>query len=124
MRITDWSSDVCSSDRYHHPVQPGHGVGQRHRSPTGLPELGKLAGAAEFAKATAQVEGDDLMPPRQPGLPAPHCLARQAGQGRAEAPRQPPQHRKHRKSDAEGTSWSVRVGLGMRHLIKKKKTIT
>src|SRR3546814_18272832 len=40
----------------HHPVQPGHGVGQRHSSPTGLPELGKLAGAAEFAQATAQVE--------------------------------------------------------------------
>src|SRR3546814_3995794 len=79
MRISDWSSDVCSSDLLfgvigpiravqppfrsrasrddHHPVQPGHGVGQRHRSPTGLPELGKLAGAAEFAKATAQVEG-------------------------------------------------------------------
>src|SRR3546814_2287716 len=105
MRISDWSSDVCSSDLLfgvigpiravqppfrsrasrddHHPVQPGHGVGQRHRSPTGLPELGKLAGAAEFAKATAQVEGEDLMPPRQPGLPAPHCLARQADPGGA-----------------------------------------
>src|SRR3546814_10345348 len=69
MRISDWSSDVCSS------------------------ELGKLAGAAEFAKATAQVEGEDLMPPRQPGLPAPHCLARQAGPGGAAAQRQPPQHR-------------------------------
>src|SRR3546814_10354945 len=69
MRISDWSSDVCSSD------------------------LGKLAGAAEFAKATAQVEGEDLMPPRQPGLPAPHCLARQAGPGGAAAQRQPPQHR-------------------------------
>src|SRR3546814_14884113 len=36
----------------HHPVQPGHGVGQRHRSPTGLTELGKLAGSAELAKPT------------------------------------------------------------------------
>src|SRR3546814_260569 len=61
MRISDWSSDVCSSDL--------------------------------FAKATAQVEGEDLMPPRQPGLPAPHCLARQAGPGGAAAQRQPPQHR-------------------------------
>src|SRR3546814_12792956 len=58
----------------HHPVQPGHGVGQRHGSPTGLPELGKLAGAAEFAKATAPVEGEDILPHPQPGQPAPHCL--------------------------------------------------
>src|SRR3546814_20846436 len=33
------------------------------------------------------------MPPRQPGLPAPHCLARQAGPCGAAAQRQPPQHR-------------------------------
>src|SRR3546814_14729048 len=49
-----------SSRDDHHPVQPGHGVGQRHRSPTGLPELGKLAGAAEFAKARSEEHTSEL----------------------------------------------------------------
>src|SRR3546814_18995249 len=111
MRISDWSSDVCSSDLCeigpiravqppfrsrasrddHHPVQPGHGVGQRHISPTGLSELVKLAGAAEFAKATAQVEGENPMPPRQPGLQPQPWLASQADPGDARAQRPPAQ---------------------------------
>src|SRR3546814_17687761 len=90
MRISDWSSDVCSSDlqrvvrhglRAQRGVLAGRGAGGR--------PLRRLAGRGLFRRVDVQ-PGD----------------RRQQGD---------------RKSVVEGKSVSVRVDLGGRRIIKKKK---
>src|SRR3546814_8250189 len=88
MRISDWSSDVCSSDLHRQHHQPGHderAIG--HRADLAHPAADRRAEDDEIERG-----GDH----RQD----------QAGD---------------RKSIVEGKSVSVRVDLGGRRIIKKKK---
>src|SRR3546814_17235573 len=94
MRISDWSSDVCSSDLY-------------------------LALADDPALIRAQIEGglgrhEDIFGRRPTGVWAPECSYRPAG------PVADPTL--DRTSVVEGKSVSVRVDLGGSRLIKQKKT--
>src|SRR3546814_13082554 len=106
MRISDWSSDVCSSDLPSDSLPlhlPPHGL---HRSPPvrrlDSGELGNVEpglfehrlGMAERPKAVA-------------AMICPH-------------PRRPDAAERDRKSVVEGKSVSVRVGLGGRRTIYKK----
>src|SRR3546814_16196829 len=88
MRISDWSSDVCSSDlrRAGRPQYPRLSVARRAR-----PARGHAAGARDLRHAQLAAE---------PGS----------------------RHRADRKSVVEGKSVSVRVTLGGRRIIKKKKS--
>src|SRR3546814_19171523 len=92
MRISDWSSDVCSSDL----------------PPPSEPEI-----------------------PRACRYPTPHGISAVAARDRRQTPR-PDQPRRHpplshrvplrdRKSVVSGQSVSVRVDLGGRRIIKKKR---
>src|SRR3546814_14128253 len=111
MRISDWSSDVCSSDlgtpalgRLARPgidqVEgiPRHGL--RSRGDGGARLAGIMGAAEEFQ----HIRIEALHADRQPV---------DAGRGKGD-----------RKSVVSGTSVSVRVDLGGRRIIKKKKTIT
>src|SRR3546814_13005463 len=97
MRISDWSSDVCSSDlAVAHLEQAGEsGRGLDHIVVRGL------AGVAAMAAVADRSGVDD------PGVELPHGL-----EGEAEL---------DRKSVVLGKSGSVRVDLGGRSIIKKKK---
>src|SRR3546814_20705823 len=87
MRISDWSSDVCSSDLIGHPARVPRPRGpRRNRSKS-------TAGWWEWVC---------------PGRPR-HRARRRLHQGR------------DRKSVVSGKSVSVRVALGGRRIIKKKK---
>src|SRR3546814_11675511 len=91
MRISDWSSDVCSSDL----GRPG--ARRRHlgaRAPAGAAQLRRL-GAAQGLQPAVQPR---LAGVREGGRPG------------------------DRKSVVKGTSVSVRVDLGGRRILKKKKT--
>src|SRR3546814_16981257 len=104
MRISDWSSDVCSSDLYY------RGSAERRalrRSPR-LRRLGKLsawdsAGPRRSRRGYAR---------RSPCGSSPDCRHRRSG----------PQYpwSCDRKSVVWGKSVSVRVDLGGRRIIKKK----
>src|SRR3546814_17838875 len=82
MRISDWSSDVCSSDLGRGDRVPAAGRRDRHR-----------AGARPAQAGAGQGQG-------------------RGGKDRAQA---------DRKSVVSGKSVSVRVDLGGRRIIKKKK---
>src|SRR3546814_16060006 len=94
MRISDWSSDVCSSDLLWRPSGAGRG---RHRDAEDLRGAGHRLACSRRGTA----------------LP-----------GRAAAFRRSPAGRRgDRKSVVSGKSVSVRVDLGGRSSLKKKKTI-
>src|SRR3546814_19973007 len=97
MRISDWSSDVCSSDL----VEVVRVLAQilRHAP------LGVLHVAAKPEDAVAR---DSLG--REP-----HAVQLECGAGLVEVARL-----EDRKSVVEGKSVSVRVDLGWRRIIKKK----
>src|SRR3546814_14538430 len=98
MRISDWSSDVCSSDLPARPsAEPAGGLRQLRSGP------GRRSGAAD-----PQYHGSGVV---SGGLPDP-IVAAQVGRGR------------DRKSVVEGKRVSVRVDLGGRRIIKKKKDET
>src|SRR3546814_11034060 len=126
MRISDWSSDVCSSDLSH---------SHRLRLPDGA---GALAGGARCGAVSAVLHpGPDDLPLGQHGIrrrlvdpgraqqSQPLAAAglppedRVAGQRGAAAPA----GRVDRKSVVWGKSVSVRVDLGGRRIIKKKKNM-
>src|SRR3546814_10945317 len=98
MRISDWSSDVCSSDLHHHagPAPAEHaGVRPRpHPRNGGCPQMaGRLSGGQEpwpgwLADAVACAHAGDLRP--------------------------------QRKSAVSGTRVSVRVDLGGRRFVNTK----
>src|SRR3546814_6345818 len=97
LRIVDWSSDVCSSEL---------GPRRDRPNPPGLP----LHGGAAHDGRGAGVAIHDPRPLRG-------SHARVHGLGSAAAA-----HHGERKSAVSGKSVSVRVALGGRRIIKKKKT--
>src|SRR3546814_16586238 len=98
MRISDWSSDVCSSDLGTPPPRVRCGSAGRgcRRRPSGLSHADRLS--------------------REYRWPRPDLPARRP-YGAAGAP----SGRPDRKSVGEGKSVSVRVDLGGRRYLKKKK---
>src|SRR3546814_21133353 len=104
MRISDWSSDVCSSDL--------SGILDRSTVPAGLLIRAQAAEAGELARAVA--EALDYV-----GVLTLEFFASENGPVFNEmAPRV---HNSDRKSVVSGKSVSVRVDLGCRRIIKKKK---
>src|SRR3546814_19608925 len=103
MRISDWSSDVCSSDLPHR-IQGG-----RHFE-TSIPGQIEFMRAAEAAGASWVI----LQPPPIKGIPE-RELVRFFGAvaERAQVP-------VDRKSGGSGKSVSVRLDLGGRRILKKK----
>src|SRR3546814_20794961 len=120
MRISDWSSDVCSSDLSWHvsavdqveqvlPVavlgqRPGERLELRGIDPSVV--VGNLLRAAH-AQALARLDGLDVV----------RCLQQRLVRARVE-PRVAAA--KERKSVVWGKSVSVRVDLGVRRIIKNK----
>src|SRR3546814_13926969 len=126
MRISDWSSDVCSSDLA--GEAGGVAVGAE-----ALREAGTAPQAAERAEhldlrshGAAQVAPAARLPARQPGCAVPGDAARQpipaARQRGSKARRLSPWGQGDRKSVVEGKSVSGRVDIGGRRIIKKKNT--
>src|SRR3546814_4229085 len=58
MRISDWSSDVCSSDLYLLQEWPGSGE-SRPREPSGLEEVGRRHAAATCGQAGLRERAED-----------------------------------------------------------------
>src|SRR3546814_12971816 len=136
MRISDWSSDVCSSDLGDHADQP---LAEReprhmHRFLLESARRKKFERAAaqqvdrtDFAMKTFPDDPDDLVDLALRARPRRHHLVQTGqdgtgglggGRGRWRGVR----HRHpDRKSVVEGKSGSVRVDLGGRRSIKKKK---
>src|SRR3546814_20808421 len=108
MRISDWSSDVCSSD-----LHDGEAAGEVHAEEAD--HLGVAhAGAHDEAEARELQKREE----------------RRYGAGGDDDEEQPPGREedealeKERKSVVEGKRVSVRVELGGRRNMKKKKTKT
>src|SRR3546814_20572163 len=101
MRISDWSSDVCSSD-----LNEVRDLGQRADG-----ALAVLGGVADVL----DVGADDRREPRGQGVD--HRARIVDAQGGL-------RHVGDRKSVVSGKSVSVRVDLGGRRIIKKKKQTT
>src|SRR3546814_11481678 len=99
MRISDWSSDVCSSDL---------STGGRKRKAGGWPAAKPPSGAS------GRNWNNDMGPKgadwKKPAIRPPGAMNARSRRGRAE-----------RKSVVEGKRVSVRVDLGGRRIIKKKK---
>src|SRR3546814_21127856 len=95
MRISDWSSDVCSSDRL---FRAGHPEGSENEKKTlaSIP-LGRLGSPADVAAAVTFLLGDD----------AGYITGQVLGD---------------RKSVVSGQSVSVRVDIGGSRIIKKTLT--
>src|SRR3546814_15583299 len=110
MRISDWSSDVCSSDLGDARGRRGAGVeGEARRRGDRARARGGGGGAG----------GPRRAPRAQSRLcPGPQRLA-EGGPGRASGGRR---RRAERKSVVAGKGGSVRVDLGGRRTHKKKKT--
>src|SRR3546814_13444817 len=105
MRISDWSSDVCSSDLRPRAHQDHRG--DHCRAPPVAVGIAAEIPAAERTDQEARgIDGGDVEKLR--GVVA----AREEGRGEIEG---------DRKSVVEGKSVSVRVDLGGRRIIKKKK---
>src|SRR3546814_18483548 len=113
MRISDWSSDVCSSDLGQLPQGP-HSAGDPDRQGIRLGVVARLGGQGHCAAGCARRDRRVLRahPPLQSDR---HGRTAPAVQGR--------RHRRlatDRKSVVKGKSVSVRVDLGGRRIIKKK----
>src|SRR3546814_16989227 len=128
MRISDWSSDVCSSDLA--GARTGAGAARR----TGL---AARPGQTQAGRRTRRPQWPERHPvsPGQPRFLAPahwHRPSPDAGPGPAggrfraasAAPRRTGRHRRgHGSEDSRvGKSGSVRLDLGGRRCIKKKNT--
>src|SRR3546814_14346193 len=105
MRISDWSSDVCSSDLHH---RADRGDGRRHRpdEPDG--------------KGHRPVRGEGISVPDARHERADRRMRADHGGGDAAAAVAEPD----RKSVVEGTRVSVRVNLGGRRTINTKNIYT
>src|SRR3546814_19391994 len=104
MRISDWSSDVCSSDLGLAILRRIAGLGGRRHHYPPVPALlasqpGQVGGIERSAKAALPVRAADADPGRRI-----RCLDRQ--------------------SVVSGKSASVRVDLGGRRITKKQKSVT
>src|SRR3546814_11567368 len=115
MRISDWSSDVCSSDLGQRPAHLGLWRGAQHpargdRQGRDISRRGRAAIWLFRDRARGQFRAQARFP----------AGVGRGGGGGAEAGR-PVQERADRKSVGEGKSVYVRVDLGGRRIIKKKK---
>src|SRR3546814_14998858 len=113
MRISDWSSDVCSSDLFAackvgHIGPPVHGTGKGLRR-GGMRYFLPDAGVFDQTRAPASV---DAFLGHRPGDRRACLDAIEIGDQRLG---------QDRKSVGSGKSVSVRVDLGGRRMIKKKK---
>src|SRR3546814_12075325 len=100
MHISDWSSDVCSSDLIGTAVGGMHGAGlPRHRSRPLSAAATTAVTSDTPARAHRGIESAGFLPMASPMTKKPD-----------------------RKSVVEGRSVSVRVDLGGRRTIKKKNT--
>src|SRR3546814_11740858 len=115
MRISDWSSDVCSSDLYGNPCRPSAHSPTPRRTPA-LPEryVGAQALFSGFTNSKDAVS-------RIPAIRQPRGIS-------SDIPQMPPNpaHKRgpmvaDRKSVVSGKSVSVRVDLGGGGIIKKNK---
>src|SRR3546814_14325012 len=108
MRISDWSSDVCSSDLIDPPgADPADPRFLDHRNQRFLDHLAGLKEARKIGPSTQL--GDFQVQRAYPGIQRTVAIA--VAPGRA----------LDRKSVVSGKSVSVRVDLGGRGIIKKKK---
>src|SRR3546814_16580186 len=103
MRISDWSSDVCSSDLQH------RGADRRQQAHAALDAPADLS-AVQQVDWMERVEGVDLHAGTAVDIPAEALLEDAVAQA-------------DRKSVVSGKSGSVRVDLGGCRPIKKKITI-
>src|SRR3546814_15037689 len=102
MRISDWSSDVCSSDLF--------GDDGRSDLRGGGRDQGRLFPPFRVEGGAGGRRGRGLDRPRAPDVrDAAACEARRSARSTAD-----------RKSVVEGTSLLVSVNLGGRRIIKKK----
>src|SRR3546814_20258917 len=103
MRISDWSSDVCSSDL----------DVLRHHSPA----LAQRADRAERDEIAGRDDAVDVLPARQ------ELGGRAFGrfEDEVDADIERGIESQDRKSVVSGKSWSVRVDIGGRPYIQKKK---
>src|SRR3546814_17887420 len=108
MRISDWSSDVCSSD-----LLVEHEVRVVHREHVLTRVLAELIGA-EARKIRMRGRRADL---RDLGLGEDRCSSQRGGGGEAADG----QHEGDRKSGGQGKRVAGRVGLGGGGVSKKKK---
>src|SRR3546814_11087895 len=107
MRISDWSSDVFSSDLQHHVVAHQERQGRKQRFPDGLlHEVGE--------------EDDERAPPESGHGLSEGAAVVALGKHGSECVH-PLSHATDRKSDVYGKRVSVRVNPGGRKIIKKKK---
>src|SRR3546814_11329815 len=144
MRISDWSSDVCSSDLAEDRIEPDGTIDAGHDEHSFEHRLHRLQpathrfGIAPDRQLTG--EGFELFLRRRHSLPS--MLRFQAGASRVPIQRARPERpasargavrragsaagrrcvRADRKSAVEGKSGAVRVDLGGRRSIKKKQT--
>src|SRR3546814_16074717 len=109
MRISDWSSDVCSSDLLHPDRKCGEAVLQVLAKGPAVPWVQQYRGERVIdASALLFAAVDHILEPIE-CLQDSHC--------RAASPIE------DRKSVVKGKSGSVRVDLGGRRIIKKKRKI-
>src|SRR3546814_21153286 len=129
MRISDWSSDVCSSDLQEKLIAPEDETGgARKGEPRAAGALHDVKARRDqriAAKGKDDARGVQRAQPPEAGIFDPEVehrigeLQRDEGAGRER--RDTPGG--DRKSDVEGTRVSVRLGLGGRRIIKKTKRI-
>src|SRR3546814_18601867 len=105
MRISDWSSDVCSSDLVGRPPEPIRAVAPSEPQGQGSPER-------PHGRPRDAPDGD--------GGPARGRPQDDSERGRARGGPHAP-GRPDRQRVVEGKSVSVRVDIGGRRIIKKKK---
>src|SRR3546814_20669572 len=107
MRISDWSSDVCSSDLWAGPVGVAAGVPHVHQVLRGH-EVDERPGHGEAAEAGVEHPDGAVVPPGSV------LVVPRFGDDR--------DHPLDRKSVVWGKRGSVRVGCGGRRIIKQKQT--
>src|SRR3546814_11051448 len=113
MRISDWSSDVCSSDLRN--VEPGNVIGDTQMC------------ARHWLAVTSYPNAEDAQQSAVPAARQPRTIQKveridTRDQSHQQANQQVPDRpRADRQTGAEGKEVSVRVDLGGRSINKKKK---
>src|SRR3546814_14472139 len=118
MRISDWSSDVCSSD-----LPSVARERQQVRADEQHPRLRLRQHRGELRGSQARVEGVAHRAHPHDAIPSLDMSLRVPRKRRDAVARPDADRGEDRKSGGEGKSVSVRVALGGRRIIKKKNTI-
>src|SRR3546814_12555454 len=123
MRISDWSSDVCSSDLQDHGMKDQHEIGQRQKPMRSIEEaVGNALDERDGDQRNHGIKGPLAQTLRRVAETGEQGLDRIAC-GRLRATRrsfEPAPPHGDRKSVGSGKSVSVRVDLGGGRIIKKK----